>query len=88
MGAPHSRERYWAIAYANENSEPVRTQHDEASMLSKIEGCGWWETDPRLLRVDDGVADRVDRYGLEAAGDGQVPLQMAMAWWLLIRGMR
>ena len=83
VGAPHSRERYWAFAYANENGQPVCAQHDEAPVLPTIEDCGWWETDPRFLRVDDGVADRVDRYGLEAAGDGQVPLQMAVAWRLL-----
>ena len=83
VGAPHSRERYWAFAYANQDSEYVRSQHDETCVLSETKDCGWWETNPTFLRMDDGMADRVDRYGLEAAGDGQVPLQMAMAFKIL-----
>lgn len=38
---------------------------------------------PHLLRVDDGMANRVDRWRLEASGDGQVPLQAAVAWTIL-----
>ncbi len=85
LGAPHSRERYWAIAYAHENGEPSFAQYDETPLLSSIEGCGWWETDPRFLGVDDGMADRVERFRLEAIGDGQVPLQMAVAFVLLCK---
>ena len=41
----------------------------------------WWETEPNVGRVADGVADRVDR--LKAIGNGQVPQVMAMAFCIL-----
>jgi DNA (cytosine-5)-methyltransferase 1 len=41
----------------------------------------WWETEPNVGRVADGVAARVDR--LKAIGNGQVPLCAAEAWRLL-----
>ena len=46
------------------------------------EGCGgWWEAEPDVGRVADGVAARVDR--LSALGNGQVPQVMAMAFCIL-----
>lgn len=41
----------------------------------------WWEAEPRLGRVVDGVAHRMDR--LRATGNGQVPAQLALAWRML-----
>jgi len=41
----------------------------------------WWETEPNVGRVADGVAARVDR--LKAIGNGQVPLCAATAFKLL-----
>lgn len=41
----------------------------------------WWAVEPRLDRVADGVAARVDR--LKAIGNGQVPLCAATAFNLL-----
>jgi DNA (cytosine-5)-methyltransferase 1 len=41
----------------------------------------WWQTEPNVGRVADGVAARVDR--LKAIGNGQVPLCAATAWQLL-----
>ena len=41
----------------------------------------WWETEPDVGRVVDGLASRVDR--LKAIGNGQVPLCAATAWNLL-----
>ena len=41
----------------------------------------WWQTEPRLGRVVDELADRVDR--VKAIGNGQVPLQAAVAFRLL-----
>ncbi len=46
--------------------------------------CGsnaWWEIEPNISRVANGVAARVDR--LKAIGNGQVPLCAATAWELL-----
>ena len=41
----------------------------------------WWEIEPDVGRVVDGVAARVDR--LKAIGNGQVPLCAATAWRIL-----
>jgi hypothetical protein len=41
----------------------------------------WWDIEPSIQRVADGVAARVDR--LKAIGNGQVPLCAATAWRLL-----
>ena len=41
----------------------------------------WWSVEPDLDRVADGVAARVDR--IKGIGNGQVPLQAAVAWRLL-----
>jgi DNA (cytosine-5)-methyltransferase 1 len=44
-------------------------------------GWQWWQTEPNVGRVADGVAARVDR--LKAIGNGQVPLCAATAWRFL-----
>jgi len=41
----------------------------------------FWEVEPGVGRVVDGMASRVDR--IKALGNGQVPLQAAVAWRLL-----
>jgi hypothetical protein len=41
----------------------------------------WWETEPDVGRVANGVAAGVDR--LKAIGNGQVPLCAATAWQVL-----
>jgi DNA (cytosine-5)-methyltransferase 1 len=41
----------------------------------------WWEVEPNVGRVADGVAARVDR--LKAIGNGQVSLCAATAWQIL-----
>jgi len=70
-------------------TEAEQTQYD---LWSKTFRCSfvrgkkepkfsWWEVEPKLDRVVDGMADRVDR--LKAIGNGQVPLCAATAWKLL-----
>ena len=81
VGAPHTRKRYWAIAYANNESEPVRSINAEMAFLSPSDSGVWWETQPRVPGVDDGVANRVYRF--KATGNGQVPIQSAIAWIIL-----
>lgn len=46
---------------------------------------GWWESEPRVGRVADGVANRVDR--LKALGNGQVAEVARRAWETLKRGI-
>ena len=46
-----------------------------------VGGPGWWEFEPSVGRVANGVAARVDR--LKAIGNGQVPQCAAEAWRIL-----
>ncbi len=48
---------------------------------SSAVGAGWWDIEPDLGRVADGVASHVDR--LKALGNGQVPLCAAIAFRML-----
>ena len=50
----------------------IRQERDTPS------GSGWWAVEPRVGRVADGVAARVDR--LKAIGNGQVPQVVAAVW--------
>jgi DNA (cytosine-5)-methyltransferase 1 len=63
----------WIMGFAEQ-------EHDSGG--SKTDGRRkWWEVEPNVGRVADGVAARVDR--LKAIGNGQVPLCAATAWRLL-----
>ena len=56
-------------------SERIQQEYAYASSSS------WWETEPNMGRMVDGVAAGVDR--LKAIGNGQVPLCAATAWRIL-----
>jgi DNA (cytosine-5)-methyltransferase 1 len=81
MGAPHTRERYWAIAYSNNESKPMRQVDAEMAILPPVDAGMWWETPPGIPRVDDGMANRVQRFKM--TGNGQVPVQAAATWLML-----
>ena len=49
--------------------------------IAEGRGAGWWQVEPDVGRVADGVPARVHR--LKALGNAQVPLQAATAWRLL-----
>ena len=57
--------------------QPSHTRQE----LKAIERADWWQSEPNVGRVANGVAARVDR--LKAIGNGQVPLCAATAWQLL-----
>lgn len=58
------------------------SQEEHKPRGSSSNGCGqWWEAEPNVGRVVDGVAHRVHR--LKAIGNGQVPLQVATAFAIL-----
>ena len=70
----------------------AKTEQAQYDLWCKTFGCSfvrgkaetnnkWWEIEPKLDRVVDGMANRVDR--LKAIGNGQVPLCAATAWKLL-----
>jgi hypothetical protein len=77
-----SSEQFKTMAHAS--TEDVQRQRKSLGIRQERDtpsGTGWWATEPRLGRVADGVAARVDR--LKAIGNGQVPLCAATAWRIL-----
>ena len=54
---------------------------EDTKLWGAIAKRSWWEAEPNVGRVADGVAARVDR--LKAIGNGQVPLCAATAWRIL-----
>jgi DNA (cytosine-5)-methyltransferase 1 len=59
----------------NERTKRVQQEYTD------IIGASWWQTEPNVGRVANGVAARVDK--LKAIGNGQVPLQVATAFTIL-----
>ena len=59
-------------------NERTKRSVKERAFISK---SSWWDAEPDVGRVADGVAARVDR--LKAIGNGQVPAVAATAWRLL-----
>ena len=98
VGAPHRRDRIWILAthphrcgLVTNHGDHLHNNHghptyEESGRPDKPIGAyssSWWETQPQLDRVADGVADRVDRS--RAIGNGQVPGVVVLAWRLLNR---
>lgn len=83
FGAIHERERIWIIA-----AHPDRTQFKRGSISSRVQqknpyagyAC-WWKNPPELHRMDDGLANGLDR--LKAIGNGQVPIVASTSWEML-----
>jgi DNA (cytosine-5)-methyltransferase 1 len=82
-GAPHKRDRIWIVAFLHADSQGLQGNERggteaEAWRQAQSRGLHWWNAEPRLERVANGVAARVDR--LKAIGNGQVPACAALAW--------
>ena len=79
VGAPHQRDRFWLLAHSHQAGLQERDWRttQRGAFATSVE-CGWWNSEPELDRVVNGVAARVDR--LKAIGNGQVPLCAAEAW--------
>jgi DNA (cytosine-5)-methyltransferase 1 len=80
LGADHIRERFWLLAYSNNNGKLFSKVNAEVEILQGLDNSIWKDY-PESLRVVNGVAARVDR--LKAIGNGQVPLCAATAWRIL-----
>ncbi len=85
-GGPHKRERIWIAAFLHADSQGLQGNERggteaEAWRQAQSRGLHWWNAEPRLERVANGMAHRVDR--LKAIGNGQVPAVAALAWRLL-----
>lgn len=76
LGANHERERTWIVAAnADMRGAGRRKQQQKGKQEARTI---YWETEPAIPRVDDGMAFRVDR--LKAIGNGQVPAVAASAF--------
>jgi len=82
VGAPHQRDRIWIVA---EMADANGTQRKRNKCTKRIEtenadagGTSWWDAEPNVDRVANGVAARVDR--LKAIGNGQVSEVARVAW--------
>jgi DNA (cytosine-5)-methyltransferase 1 len=87
VGAPHRRERIFILAHAAEQSSNGVSDHTrsrgEGIITSRnvplfgddhgdsIPRFGWWDVEPDVDRVVDGVPERVDR--LKTLGNAVVP---------------
>lgn len=81
--APHDRERTWVLAWDTDRRHDFQKQKvpGRIGQIANTTGGRWWDTEPGVGRVADGVANRHDRN--HAAGNGQVPLVAAVAWRML-----
>jgi len=80
MGADHIRERFWLLAYSDNDGELLRSINAKTRWMQGLDNS-IWKNYPESLRMVDGLASRLDR--LKAIGNGQVPLVAATAWRLL-----
>jgi DNA (cytosine-5)-methyltransferase 1 len=80
MGADHVRERHWLFAYSDDKSELLCKLNAEMAVCQKLQNRVW-QTFSGNPRMDDGVANRMERF--KATGNGQVPIVAATAWRLL-----
>jgi len=91
FGAPHIRHRLFVIAYAN-RSDQGRGQQSERKPYQRnakpswngsqgrIEpNWGWWNLEPDVGRVADGLPSDLDKHRLAALGNAVVP---QVAEWL------
>jgi DNA (cytosine-5)-methyltransferase 1 len=87
VAANHVRDRMWILAYPMcKGLERQRKGTCRISATHKeISRNLWWQSEPNGIRVDDGLAYRVDR--IKALGNGQVPLVAATAFKLLSEGL-
>ena len=85
------RDSSWSQKMAYSNLPQFKREGKSIGVQSSVTGAwhscfdrqeqDWWDIEPNVGRVADGVAARVDR--LKAIGNGQVPLCAATAWRIL-----
>jgi DNA (cytosine-5)-methyltransferase 1 len=94
VGAPHQRKRVYILADTSSarsqtwlSGQEHREERDTGKPNNSCnkqdggKGCSQWSVEPRVGRVVDGCADRVDRIRL--LGNGIVPQTAAKAWKIL-----
>jgi DNA (cytosine-5)-methyltransferase 1 len=75
LGAPHRRERIWLMAYPSKNDdaqfESIYCGRENRFLGDRSFSFAWWEAEPDVGRVADGVPDRAHR--LAGCGNAVVP---------------
>ena len=69
-------------AHTDRDGEHAVAVDAEVGVPQEPRGVRWWESEPSVGRVADGVANRMDR--LAATGNGQVPAVAATAFRILM----
>lgn len=86
VGAPHIRERWFALAHAKKNDGSNGRKAKRRNIPKKNRKIGssefggriGWAAEPGVCRVDDGLPNH--RYRLECLGNGVVPQQVEEAF--------
>jgi DNA (cytosine-5)-methyltransferase 1 len=87
FGAPSERERIWVLAHNTNMHKHERDNFELEVFRRAIAESGvpsksrWWEAEPGVGRVDNGLAYRLDRS--KAIGNGQNPIVAATAFRIL-----
>ena len=78
-GAPHIRERLGIIANSKKNNgnngNTQKRGNDTKKTSVEHRGRTWWESEPELFRVVDGVSTELDISRNECLGNAVVPQQ-------------
>lgn len=70
-GANHVRDRIWILAYSNSPQLKGGKLSSRAQSKNTNAGfSGWWETEPNVGRVVDGLAARLDKSGTDIMRGG------------------
>jgi DNA (cytosine-5)-methyltransferase 1 len=82
LGATHLRERLWIIANRTSGRRTIAPFIKEVQgdrRRHHANGLSWWKAEPKVLRVDDGLARGMGKQ-LESLGEGQVPIVVKEAF--------
>ena len=96
LGAPHKRDRIWIVG-KDERSKDIQIPHTNSlgpkAQKKEVQPRGeifvprgWWEPEPGICRVANGMARRMDR--LRTIGNGQVPIVASTIFKTLIERLR
>src|SRR3972149_1861764 len=98
FGASHTRARLFLLAYSSRirykrcretclssTKRPSNNRPQIRSLRCQAHRYSWWNSEPNLDRVANGLAARLDR--VKALGNGQVPVCAAMAFQTLSFGL-
>ena len=84
IGAKHKRDRWFLLAHSS--SQRLEGKIRNKPKIQNITGSGFWEVEPSICRVADGIPNRMDR--IKALGNAVVPEQAKKAFKILMGMMK